>query len=142
MKILKDPREVVTFENENDNTLCGSVSFVLALPCKETQGLPPIETITLIDEDKEKITFQIEADESNQINQLMLDFMATGRFSSGPKPVCLTGLDGEELSVSYTNYGEPYIQGVYFSFEQNDDRLTVFIEAYALISLYIKRLKA
>jgi len=54
------------------------------------------------------------------------------------KPLVLTDGDGSEVRVSYDNRGEPYREGVEFSFDKCDGRtrpIWVFLERHEVESL-------
>ena len=51
------------------------------------------------------------------------------------KPVVFTGEDNSRLSISRSNMGEPYRDGVDFSIEHDDNYVSVFVETWELESM-------
>jgi len=108
-------------------------------------GLLNIEKIQIMDSDHKEITVSVNANEAKKIKEFFLASYDGNLLNSNAGTYVLVGDCGSSLSLSYTNYCDPYNEAIRFSFTCTDDhKLDVYADAssYDLHRNYVSQIQA
>lgn len=125
MKIIEDVLNKIVLEFHRHHELESRMDLFV----NNIGELPLIEKITLHEDGSEK-KIEFSPEDSASINTFLIDAFNSGKIrgreiNSDVKPLELHSDDGLTLTLSYSNYGDPYDSGINFCLGKTDTYDTI-----------------